>query len=145
MENEIVVCVPGTWENRTKFIEAVITSTRGDFMFAAMILAHPKGNDHVRLDFCDFDERMLQAFKLGGQGKLTNLTLDEVALHRSVVYLHFPFDIVSQKARLLKFTGVLSKCGGIALKLETSGIAHEWKRWFDLLESNNPFDTYWPA
>jgi hypothetical protein len=107
-----------------------------------MILAHPKGNDHVRLDFCDFDERMLQAFELGGQGKLTSLTLDEVALHRSVVYLHFPFDIVSQKARLLKFTGVLSKCGGIAVKLETSGIAHEWKRWFDLLESNNPFDTY---
>ena len=111
-------------------------------MFAGMILAHPKGNDHVRLDFGDFDERMLQAFKLGGQGELTSLALEEVALHRSVVYLHFPFDIVSQKARLLKFTDVLSKCGGIAVKLETSGIAHEWKRWFDLLGSINPFDTY---
>ena len=111
-------------------------------MFAGMILAHPKGNDHVRLDFGDFDERMLHAFKLGGQGKLTSLVLDQVALHRSVVYLHFPLDIVSQKARLVKFTEVLSKCGGIAVKLETSGIAHEWTRWFALLESNNPFDTY---
>jgi hypothetical protein len=58
------------------------------------------------------------------------------------VYLHFPFDIVSQKARLLKFTEVLSKCGGIAVKLETSGIAHEWERWFELLRSDNPFDPY---
>ena len=142
MENGIVVCIPGTWESRTKFIEAVVNSTRGDFMFAGMILAHPKGNDHVNLDFCEFDDLMLQAFKLGGQGKLTNLTLDEIARHKSVVYLHFPFDIVSQKGRLLKFTAVLSKCGGIATKLETSGIAHEWERWIELLGSTNPFDTY---
>ena len=53
-----------------------------------MILAHPKGNDHVRLDFGDFNERTLQAFKLGGHGKLTNLTLDDVALHRSVNVAH---------------------------------------------------------
>lgn len=111
-------------------------------MFAGMILAHLKGNDHVRLDFCEFDERMLQAFEIGGQGKLTSLVLDEVALHRSVVYLHFSLDILSQKVRILKFTEMLSKCGGIAVKLETTGIAHEWKRWFDLLESINPFDTY---
>ena len=50
MENGIVVCVPGSWENRTKFIEAVVTSTRGDFMFAGKILAHAKGDDHVNLD-----------------------------------------------------------------------------------------------
>lgn len=142
MENEIIVCVPGAWENRTKFIEAVITSTGGDFMFAGMILAHPKGNDHVELEFCDPDEHMAEAFEIGGQGKLTDAILAEVAQHKSVVYLHFPFDIVAQKARLLKFTEVLSKCGGIAVKLETSGIAHEWERWFELLHSANPFDSY---
>lgn len=142
MENEIIVCVPGTWENRTRFIEAVVVSTHGDFMFAGMILAHPKGNDHVELEFYDPDEQMAEAFELGGQGKLTDATLDRVAQHKSIVYLHFPFDIVSQKARLLKFTEVLSKCGGIAVKLETSGIAHEWERWFELLRSANPFDTY---
>ncbi len=142
MENEIIVCVPGTWENRTKFIEAVVTSTRGDFMFAGMILAYPKGNDHVELEFYDPDEQMAEAFEIGGQGKLTEATLDEVAQHKSIIYLHFPFDIVSQKARLLKFTEVLSKCGGIAVKLETSGTAHEWERWFELLRSANPFHTY---
>src|SRR5689334_8291885 len=142
MENELIVCVPGTWRNRTQFIEAVATSTRGDFMVAGMILAHPKGRDHVELDFYDADERMAAAFEYGGQGKLSDPTLDQIAQHRSVVYLHFPLDIVSQKARLLIFTEVLSRCGGIAVKVETSGIAHEWERWLRLLRSDNPFDTY---
>ena len=142
MENEIVICVPGTWENRTEFIQAVVTSTQGDFVFAGMILAQQKGKDHVNLDFCESDGLLLQAFTVGGQGKITNATLHEIARHRSLVYLHFPFDIVTQKARLLKFTEVLSNCGGLAVKLETSGIAHEWDRWFELLGSTNPFDTY---
>lgn len=85
---------------------------------------------------------MAEAFEFGGQGKLSDTILDQTAQHRSVVYLHFPFDIVSQKERMTKFTEVLSSCGGIAVKLETSGIAHEWERWFELLRSDNPFDTY---
>jgi hypothetical protein len=142
MESQIIVCIPGTWENRTKLVEAVITSTGGDFMFAGMILAYPKGNDHVELEFCEPDEQMAEAFALGGQGELSATTVAEIAQHKSVVYLHFPFDIVSQKARLLRFTEVLSRCGGIAVKLETSGFAHGWDRWFDLLGSANAFDTY---
>jgi hypothetical protein len=142
MKNEIIVCVPGSWENRTEFIKAVVTSTSGEFMFAGLILAHPKGKDHVELDIYDADERLAKAFELGGQGKLTDATLDRLAQHRTIAFLHFPFDIVSQKARLLKFTEVLSKCGGIAVKLETSGVAHEWQEWFALLRSENPFDTY---
>jgi hypothetical protein len=142
MENEIIVCIPGTWKNRTKFIESVIVSTSGDFMFTAMILAHPKGNDHVELEFYDADEQMAEAFKFGGQGKLSDAILNQIAEHKSVVYLHFPFDIVSQKERIAKFTEVLSHCGGIAIKLETSGVAHDWERWFELPRSDNLFDTY---
>jgi hypothetical protein len=142
MENEIIVCIPGTWEDRTKFIESVVASTSGEFMFAGMILAHPKGNDHVELEFYDAHDQIAEAFEFGGQGKLSDATLDQIAEHRSVVYLHFPFDIASQKERMVKFTEVLSRSGGIAVKIETSGIAHDWARWFELLRSDNPFDTY---
>ena len=142
MENEIIVCIPRTWENRTKFVESVVVYTSGDFMFAGMILAHPKGNDHAELEFYDAYEQMAEAFEFGGQGKLSDATLDRIAEHKSVVYMRFPFDIGSQKEQIAKFTKVLSKCGGIAVKLETSGIAHEWQRWFELLRSDNPFDTY---
>ena len=110
-----------------------------------MILANPKGKDHIELDFCESDSQMAEAFSYGGQGKLSDETLHKISQHRSVVYLHFPLDVASQRIRLVKFTEVISGCGGIAVKLETSGIAHEWERWFSLLRSDNPFDTYLPA
>lgn len=142
MESEIVVCIPGIWESRKELIESVIVSTKGEFMFAAGILAHPKGGDHVEVDFCDGEEQIVAAFSFGGQGKLSQATLDDLERHKSIAYLYFPNDIVSQKSRIANFTEVLSLCGGISVKLETSGIAHEWKRWFELLRSTNHFDQY---
>lgn len=142
MNGEMIVCVPGTWESRKAFLEAIVTTTSGEFMFAGMILAHPKGKDHVELEFAEPYHQMAEAFSYAGQGKLSDETLHKIAQHRSVIYLHFPLDIASQRLRLVRFTEVISRCGGIAVKLENSGIAHEWERWFSLLRSDSPFDTY---
>lgn len=142
MDDEIIICIPGTWESRNKFIESVVVSTRGEFMFAGMLLAHPTGKDYVELEFYDADQQMAEAFEFGGQGKITAITLGKIGQHQSVVYLHFLFDIISQKERIVKFTEVLSRCGGIAVKLENPGIAHEWESWFEMLRSDNPVDTY---
>jgi len=142
MNSEMIVCIPGTWERREGFLKAIVTTTSGEFMVAGLILAHPKGEDHVELEFYEPYDRMAEAFSYAGQGKLSDETLNKIAKHKSVVYLHFPLDIISQRLRLLKFTEVISRSGGIAVKLETSGIAHEWERWFSLLRSDNPFDLY---
>ena len=142
MEDQIIVCVPGTWESRSEFVTSIVASTKGEFIFAGTILAHPSGNDHVELEFFDAHEQMAEAFEYGGQGKLSEVTLNRIAECKSVAYLHFPFDIISQKERINRFTEVLSRSGGIAAKLETSGIAHDWEQWFGLLRSDNPFDTY---
>lgn len=130
MEQELIICIPGLWVSRTAFIQAVVTATHGEFMFAGGILAHPSAQDHVEVEFCEPFTDMVESFRLAGQGKLTNETLAKVSGHQGVAYLHFPLDIVAQLPRLLKFTDVLSTSGGIAVKLETSGIAHEWERWF---------------
>jgi len=142
MNNELIICVPGTWESRKDFLQTIVTKTSGEFMFAGMILAHTKGKDHVELEFYEPYDQMAEAFGYAGQGKLSDETLNKIVHHRSVVYLHFPLDIASQRSRLVKFTEVISRCGGIAVKIENSGIAHEWERWFSLLRSDNPFDTY---
>ena len=142
MNDEMIICIPGTWESRKNFLEAIITSTGGEFMFAGMLLTHPGGKDHVGLDFYEPDDQMAEAFSCGGQGKLSDETLNRIVKHKSVVYLHLPLDIVSQRPRLVKFTEVISRCGGIAVKVENSGIAHEWERWFSLLRSDNSFDIY---
>ena len=142
MKDEIIICIPGNWKDRARFVESVVTATDGEFIFAGLLLAHPEGNDHVELEFYEAEDPLKRMFYYAGQGSFSETTLDQIEAYRSLVCLNFPFDLISQKERIIKFTEVIQKSGGIAVKLETSGIAHEWERWFELLRSDNPFDTY---
>ncbi|MDQ4121505.1 MAG: DUF4261 domain-containing protein [Acidobacteriota bacterium] len=142
MDSELIICIPGLWESREAFLKSVVVTTSGEYMFAGGVLAHPQGNDHVEVDFFEPYDEMATAFEFGGQGKISDETLNRIFEHKSVIYLHFPLNIVAQRARLLKFTNVIHRCGGLAIKLETSGIAHEWEDWFNFIDSGNPFNLY---
>jgi hypothetical protein len=85
---------------------------------------------------------MRRAFEIAGQGKVSRQVLDQISEHQGVVYPHFPLQISDEKERVLKFSSVLQRCGGFAVKVESAGIAHEWQRWFAALNSENPFDLY---
>ena len=134
MTPEAIICIPGPWADRSEFLRAIITQQpSGEFMFAGAILAHPKGNDHAPLDCCDPYAQMRDAFRVAGQGHLSGATLDAIQGHRNVLYLHFPVDWLAQRERFTKFTRIVQRAGGFAVKVESSGVAHEWDRWFSLL------------
>lgn len=141
-QRELLLCIPGPWKDRGDFVRAIISETKGEFMFAGMILANPGKKDHVPLDFAPQDPRMRHAFELAGQGKLSPQLLDRISGHQGVAYLHFPVGIISEKERVVAFTKALERCGGIAVKIESAGVAHEWDHWFAALNSENQFDLY---
>ncbi len=145
MPRELIICVPGTWSDRNDFLRRVIThEPKGRYLFAGLMLADVQAEDHVPLDFCAADPHLARAFEVAGQGKLPTEVLARVGHHTAVVYLHFPLDLVDQRERILKFTQLIQRLGGIAVKLESTGIAHAWERWFALL-SGSPFDIYCAA
>lgn len=142
MNQEAIICIPGPWPNRSAFLRAIIElEPMGEFMFAGGLLAHPSGKDHVELEFCEPYPQMREAFRIAGQGRLSAETLDLIAGHGGVAYLHFPIDFLQQRERLAKFTEVVRRAGGYAVKVESAGVAHEWGRWFYLL-SGETFDVY---
>jgi Domain of unknown function (DUF4261) len=142
MQRELILCIPGPWKERNEFIGAIITKTKGEFMFAGMILANPKGKDHVGLEFRTRDPQLRQAFEIAGRGKLPARLLDEIEQHQGIAYVHFPVQIISEKERVVTFTEVLRTCGGLAVKVESCGVAHQWEPWLAALRSENPFDFY---
>jgi uncharacterized protein YegJ (DUF2314 family) len=144
-KRQLILCIPGPWADRTEFIQAVITRPpAGKFMFAGGILADLTSKDHVALEFCPKDPRLARSFEVAGQGKIPTSCLQEVDQHGSVLYLHFPLDIVQQRERLLKFTRFIRQLGGIAVKVESSGTAHTWESWEKLL-TGSMFDLYCAA
>ncbi len=110
-------------------------------MFAGMVLADVEAKDHVPLELCSADPNIQKAFQIAGQGKISDEILARLGEHTAVVYMHFPLDLPSQRERIVKFTQLVQRLGGIAVKVESAGIAHSWERWFALL-SGRPFDLY---
>jgi uncharacterized protein YegJ (DUF2314 family) len=145
MNRELILCIPGPWSDRNGFLRQVITSQpTGRFMFAGGVLADIVAKDHVALEFCGKDPRMAESFKIAGQGKMPASCLEEISRHSAVLYLHFPLEIVAQRDRLLKFTKLVRELGGMAVKLESSGIAHTWEAWEARL-TGSLFDLYCAA
>ena len=113
----------------------------GQFMFAGLLLADLKAKDHVELEVYPRDPQVHVAFELAGQGKIPKDVLRQLSVHKSVVYAHFPADFPAQRGRILHFVGALERAGGIAVKVESCGVAHTWDRWNQLL-SGTTFDCY---
>lgn len=142
MKRDLIIAIPGPWSDRKDFLTRVVTKTAGEFMFAGLILACPKANDHVELELYENDPNMRKAFEYAGQGKIGSATLDAIAAHTMTAYLHFPLSVAGQQERLQRFTGLMREIGGLAVKIETCGVAHEWSVWEAILASQNPFDLY---
>lgn len=142
MERSLLVCVPGPWEDGADLVRRVIVlEPKGQFVLAGGVLADIADKDHVALEFHPSDTQMRTAFELAGQGKLSESILSAIEQHRSVAYLRFPLRLRGERHRILKFTDVLRRTGGFALKVESAGVAHTWKRWSALL-GGSEFDLY---
>jgi hypothetical protein len=111
-------------------------------MFAGNILANPKAKDRIAVELYEADPHMQKAFEYAGQGKVGKGTIDAIAEHKTTAYLHFPLFVPGNQARLKMFTAAIRQIGGLALKIESSGRAHEWQVWDEILDSDNPFDLY---
>lgn len=142
MNQETILGIPGPWADRGEFVKAIASlEPMGEFMFAGSVLAHIPEKDHVAVEFFGPTPQTKESFEIAGQGKLSDATLEAIGNHASMVYLHFPFDVLAQKDRILKFTNVIREVGGFGVLVESSGIAHEWSRWLELM-SGDEYDLY---
>jgi hypothetical protein len=142
---ETVLCIPGSWTDRSDFLRSIVTlEPAGRYMFAGMLLADVRGKDHVPLELCAADPSLAGAFQIAAQGRIGADILKAVAQHKSVAYLHFPRDVLAQRDRMVKFCEIMRRAGGIAVKVESTGVAHTFERWEKLLEGTL-FDRYTAA
>jgi len=142
MTPTLLLCIPGPWKDRTDFLTSIVGETKGEFMFAGMILAQPTRKRHVTLEFYGHEPRLRRAFEVAGQGKLSAAFLSQVDAHQSVTYLHFQVPFAQEQEKVIDFTRVLQRAGGLGIKVESSGVAHEWGAWFEQAGSANEFDWY---
>lgn len=143
MNREMILCVPGPWRERSDFVRQVVEfEENGRYFCDGTVLSDVREQDQVRVQFRGRHPRMLDAFLAASRGDLSPELEQRIADHQSAIYLRFAADLVEERSRLLKYTELARQLGGIAIKIESSGVGHSWDRWFQLLGSENAFDWY---
>ena len=132
----MILCVPGPWQDRSDFVRRVVTSeSDGRYIFDGKVLADVRHQDVVNVNFLGRHPRMLKAFQTASRGDLPPEVEEEIATHNASLYLRFPLNLVEERLRVLKYTQMVQRWGGFAIKLESSGVGHSWERWFRLVSS----------
>lgn len=140
--SDLTLCIPGPWQDRDDFMRRVITfPPEGRFMYLGGLLADVPAKEHVKVVHVGRESEVAGEFERAGRGELSDATLQAIAAHGSFAFLQFPTPLPSQLAAIVKFCELFRAIGGIAVKIESSGIAHEFDTWLELL-AGNAFDQY---
>jgi len=106
------------------------------------MLVDVREQDQLRVQLLGRHPRMVDAFRAAGRGDISAELEEKIAQHQSSIYLRFAANFVEERTRVLKYTELARQLGGMAIKIESSGVGHAWERWFHLLASQNEFDWY---
>ncbi|MEM8888473.1 MAG: hypothetical protein AAGD28_10875 [Bacteroidota bacterium] len=140
---EIILCIPGPWNDRTEFLQAVVEQNTGTYIFAGQILLNLETQESFQVELYEADDRLLESFRHALRpDTATEENLQPIAQHKMVAYLIGPggsFDTAKSMAHAAK---ALLAAGGLGVKVETAGTAFTPQQWQQMLENGNPVDLY---
>jgi hypothetical protein len=127
-----VLCIPGPWVNFDSFVAAVGATER--YLCAGDLLIDLQAKSVIHIRFEPKDKRMAQAFRATGSA-LSATTLKSIERHRSVLYLvSLELNLAGANA-LMRAAAAVLDAGGLAVKVETAGLAHEAASWQELCKN----------
>jgi hypothetical protein len=140
--SRVIVGVPGPWKEHRDLIEALLDVHKGAYLFAGGVLFEVATRLGCEVAWEEHDDQLRTAFTRAGQGELSAALLDAVGAHESTVYLTFDDAGLETARAAARFAGALLRAGGIAVKVESAGVAHSPKRWLKDCNSEEPWDIY---
>lgn len=133
---EVILCIPGYWEPAEKEIpvmdKEIVCKT--NFLYL--------NNTKVEVLKHDFDEGLYFSFALSGYHQMQQDEIEKIKQHKSVYYLISNIDKKEKLKDLIKIASDFLNNGGIAVKIESTGIAHSKNRWLEASKSLKNVDFF---
>ena len=164
MTDKIIICIPINLKTRPEIASALVNKYGTDYIFIDRIFRSTVSNESCQIDICDraaypegyrvaeakphrqktdsHGSNLVEAFKIAGQDKLSELTLQQIDNCSQVVYLTSTNTGYDSCLQIARFAVVLLNIGGIAVKVESAGIASDRDRWLANYNSDDPFEIY---
>jgi len=141
MDAKIIIGIPGPWATRTDIV-TTIAQRSGGFVFAGLVLMDTVTNQGFTLEVYDHDPTLHEAFRLAGGGRISDADIRAIAQHRHTLYCISSVVSLEAARQMLRVGVGLLDAGGLAVKVESSGVAHNATRWRELAASEQLFDVY---
>lgn len=135
-ESKLVIGVPGNWADRAAIVRSIAEDSDG-YLFVGSLMSHVESKEVCTLEIYDHDPDLQRAFELAGCGKFSESELDAIGNHTNTLYVSGPGSSPEAARRLMGFAAALLSCGGVAVKVESTGLAHTAVRWRSLTEDES--------
>jgi len=99
-------------------------------------------NQAYTLEIYERDPMLQEAFRVAGGGSISDTELAAIGQHRHTLYCLTKELSLESARRMLRVGTALLNAGGVAVKVESTGLAHNAIRWRALSASESTFDTY---
>lgn len=138
---EIVICVPGCWTDRRDLVQSVAGKS-GGYVLARGLLMHLETEATFEVMIEGPDTRMSEAFLAAGRHWMADADIERIDAHTLVLYLIAPGGTLAlAKAAMAAADGLLG-AGGLAVKVESTGLAHSAAQWGDLVRNGDKLSVF---
>ena len=142
---QLVLCVPGPWEDAQDFMRCIAAGTGGGYRVAAGLLTHAETGHVFEVQFEPRDERVRDAFDAAGRHWRGSPDMERIVDHRSVVYLLGHGGSDQNVHAFMLAAQALLDADGYGVKVESSGLAHppdDWREMCAALHLFSPFRAF---
>ena len=139
--SRIVISIPIALNNRQAVAAALESKYGTDYVFIGRVFHSTITQDSCQIEIGDRDDQLVGAFELA-KDKIYATTLQQLETHQQIIYLTSTATGYEACKEIARSTQALLHIGGIAVKVESAGIAHEPAKWQANYDSNDVFDIY---
>lgn len=133
---QIILGIPGVWRTRSDTVQA-IAAEAAPYIFVGITLMNTDTKHMCEMEIYEHDPSLRGAFAAAGKHSLTEDDLDAIAAHTLTPYLIGTGGSVEAAIAMLDAGYAILRAGGLAVKVETSGIAHSASDWRSFAERDD--------
>ena len=149
MINQIVICIPIKLNSRKAIADALLDKYGTEYVFMGSSLLKIASKEDCEIQIGDrtyfldnFSIDLVKAIELAGQNTITPTALEKVSHCQQLIYLKSYGVGYDTCLIMANFARVFLNLGGIAVYVESAGLAHQASQWLNCYNSTDVFDIY---
>jgi hypothetical protein len=140
MNQKIILCIPGVWESHQALLHSLLAHDTG-YIYAGLIIKSLESEYFAEIEEHDNDPHVSQIFRSFSLGRFSENELQAIDQHKMVIYVICDGGSIELAQQALLLGQALLKAGGLAVKVETSGLTHSHHDWLKF-NAMNLLDLY---